>query len=338
MKPASMAAVAAEAGVAKSTVSRFISGNLNVGIETENRIRAAIEHVGYKLKVVNNNEIGHHRLVAVVVADLGNAYYSAFAEQSLRLIETAGYSPVLLSLNTSSTSSLHGIEALITTGLHGAISIGSESPDHFRALLRRHKIPLVTVEEEPRASESKDDIELDNYSGARQAVTYLTRLGHRDIAFISGPRELAPVAARRAGYVDGLRAEGIDPRGQFDLHGECSEAFGFTALTELLSFSGQRPTAAFVAADEIAIGVLNAASHMNLDVPADLSIVGFDDIPAASHVTPRLTTVNAPLARLAESAAARLLRTIAGDNSAPHKLVVPVSLVVRESSAALGLP
>ena len=336
MKHASMGAVAAEANVATSTVSRYLAGDLKVASETEQRIRMAIDRLGYDTVAGTKRQAEKRaRLVAIVVSDLGNDYYANFAEHTARSIEAAGFSPVTLSISQGAVEPLAGIDALIQAGLAGVISIAGPRPKRLRSRLEQAKVPLVTVEEpHAQAGAASFDIDLDNYSGARQAVTYLTRLGHRNIAFISGPRDLAPVAERRRGYEDGLRAEGITVGTQFDLEGECSEAFGFTALTELLSFPGEKPTAAFVAADEIAVGVLNAASQLHLAVPAELSIVGFDDIPAASHVTPRLTTVHTPLIKLADVASSALLRVLAGDSTeVGSSHIVPVSLVVRESTS-----
>lgn len=335
MKHASMGAVAAEANVATSTVSRYLAGDLKVATETEQRIRLAIERLGYRTAATRRPIADKGaKLVAIVVSDLGNDYYAGFAEHAARSVESAGFSPVMLSVNQSAVDPLAGIDALIQAGLAGVISIAGVRPKGLRARLERSHVPLITVEEpHESAGPSALDIDLDNYSGARQAITYLTRLGHRNIAFISGPRDLAPVAARRRGYEDGLKAEGIELSAQFDLEGECSEQFGFAALTELLSFSGERPTAVFVAADEIAVGVLNAASQLHLAVPSDLSIVGFDDIPAASHVTPRLTTIHTSLTKLADAAATSLLRVLAGDElESSASLVIPVSLVVRETT------
>lgn len=335
MRQPSMGAVAAEANVATSTVSRFLRGNLRVAPETETRIREAIDRLGYRRATDaerENAERADPRLVIIVVADLGNAYYASFAEHSARGLEAGGYSPVTLSIVPNAVDPLAGVRALLGAGVAGAISIGGAHPAELRELLHQQGVPLVTVEENPQTDRDLS-VGLDNYSGARQVVTYLTRLGHREIAFISGPRDLAPVADRRRGYEDGLKAAGIDVAHQFDLEGECSEDFGFAALTELLSFVGERPTAVFVAADEIAVGVLNAASQIRLPVPEELSIVGFDDIPAASHVTPRLTTVHTPLAKLAEAAAASLLTVLSASDSAGGPVIVPVTLLVRESTA-----
>lgn len=335
MKQPSMGAVAAKANVATSTVSRFLSGNLRLAVETETRIQEAIDSLGYVRSVAKEPvESSEARLVMIVVSDLGNAYYASFAEHSARGLEAGGYSPVTLSIVPNSVDPLAGVRALLDAGVAGAISIGGAQTRELRDLLANSGVPLVTVEEEPPAL-PWTGVDLDNYSGARQVITYLTRLGHREIAFISGPRDLAPVFARRRGYEDGLLAAGLDFRHQFDLEGECSEDFGFAALTELLAFTGTRPTAVFVAADEIAVGVLNAASQIRLPVPDELSIVGFDDIPAASHVTPRLTTVHTPLAKLAEAATNSLLSGLGGDQSSSGPVVVPVTLVVRESTAAL---
>ncbi len=331
-----MAMVAAEAKVATSTVSRFLAGNLRLGTETEARIRSAVEQLGYtKSSTVSTTGLDDARatLVAIVVSDLVNGYYAAFAEHTARSIEAAGYSPVTISVSSTAPDPLAGIAALIQAGLAGVISIGATHSSDLRAYLDRNNVPLVTVEERHETGgPSSLDVDLDNYSGARQAITYLTRLGHRNIAFISGPRDLAPVAARRHGYEDGLRAEGIDFEEQFDLEGERSEDFGFAALTKLLAYDRVATTAVFVAADEIAVGLVNAAMHMKVRIPDELSVVGFDDIRAASHVSPRLTTIHTPLVKLADVAAAGLLNAIAHGRR-NEALIVPVSLVVRESTA-----
>jgi DNA-binding LacI/PurR family transcriptional regulator len=332
-----MNAVAQAAGVATSTVSRFVKGELQLVGETEERVLSAMSELGYSYPE-RTRRAAHAPsctgVIAVMVPELRNSYYATFAEEAVQTIEALGFLPIVLSVGINAHQSKAYLEMLANGGLAGVVSIGTVRNGESRKVLLDKAIPLVIVDEaEGLHDPLNHQIQVDNYSGARQVVTYLTRIGHRRIAFVSGPRELSSVSERRRGYEDGMRAAGISVDDQFDLEGECSEDFGFAALTELLSFGRERPTAAFIAADEIAIGLLAAAHRLNVRVPEDLSVVGFDDIAAASRTVPTLTTVRTPVDKLAELAVLRLTDGIIGAQDATGgRSVVPVGLVVRDSS------
>jgi len=178
---------------------------------------------------------------------------------------------------------------------------------------------------------------------------------------VSGPAELGSVQERRRGYCDALNKGGIDPESQLNLAGHFTEQFGASALPRLLA-ADEPPTAAFVASDYIALGMLSAAETHGIRVPEDLSIVGFDDIRFSQYVRPRLTTIRSPLERLARTGVELLFDRLAGteagagvvpgavpgvgpgtragpgpragDAVAPARTeVLPVELIVRESAA-----
>ena len=148
---------------------------------------------------------------------------------------------------------------------------------------------------------------------------------------MSGPAELASVQERRRGYEDALRKGGIDPAQQLVLAGHFTEQFGMSALPRLLA-GPQPPTAAFVASDYIALGMLSAAETHGVRVPGDLSVVGFDDIRFSQYVRPRLTTIRSPLERLARVGVELLFERLAGADSGARTEVLPVELVIRESA------
>ena len=147
----------------------------------------------------------------------------------------------------------------------------------------------------------------------------------------SGPAELGSVTERRRGYCDALVKAGIDPEAQLNLPGHFTEQFGASALPRLVS-APEPPTAAFVASDYIALGMLSAAETHGVRVPADLSIVGFDDIRFSQYVRPRLTTIRSPLERLAQIGVELLFDRLAGEDSGVRTEVLPVELIVRESA------
>ena len=332
----SLQAVAQEAGVATSTVSRFVKGQLQLAEATEQRVLEAMAALGYERSTAARTEIQPRvgaATIAILVPEF-DSYYSRFAKLAVAAAEQVGLLPLVISVGLTSLQASAYLRTPALSDLAGVISIGTLHNGDVRRFLAKRGIPLVAIDENASpANAPTHRITVDNYSGSRQVVTFLTRLGHSEIAFVSGPREHAAVKNRRRGYEDGLAAAGLDNRKQFDLEGVCSEDFGFAALTSLLSFDGPRPTAVYAAADEIAVGLLSAAADLRLRVPEDLTVVGFDDIAVARRSIPTLTTVRTPIDMLADAAVSTLFELIAGEraDSAPETLI-PVSLVVRESS------
>ena len=336
---ATLQAVAVEAGVATSTVSRFVKGELQLAEGTERRVIQAMETLGYRRPRPARPAAAPTdvRTIAVLVPEL-DSYYSRFSRLAVEAAEQVGLIPLVVSVGLTSLQAATYLRKLLAGGLEGVISIGTLRSEEARRLLSEHGVPLIAIDEPGGGGSIAPThcIRVDNYSGARQVITFLSRLGHRDIAFISGPREHAAVADRRRGYEDGMVAAGLDHTKQFDLEGVCSEDFGFAALTSLLAFPGPRPTAVYVAADEIAAGVVNAAKHFRLTVPEELSIVGHDDIPIARRTVPGLTTVHTPLDAVADAAVSALFELVAGDAvpEGASTSVIPVTLTVRGSTAA----
>jgi LacI family transcriptional regulator len=172
----------------------------------------------------------------------------------------------------------------------------------------------------------------DNVAGARTAVTHLRELGHRRIATVTGLVETRPGADRLRGYRDGLRAAGLAFRDEYVAYGDFYVESGARAAGALLELD-ERPTAIVTASDMMALGAFRAAAERGLNVPRDVSVVGFDDIQLAGHVQPPLTTLRQDKAGLGAQAASALLRLIAGQEARPQTVTLPVELVVRGSTA-----
>jgi LacI family transcriptional regulator len=172
----------------------------------------------------------------------------------------------------------------------------------------------------------------DNAAGAAEAVRHLAALGHQRIATITGPRGNAPAAARTEGYLRGLAAAGLPVREDFVVTGDFYRESGFVGMRRLLARKDP-PTAVFAASDEMAVGALLAARAAGLGVPADLAVVGFDDIEVASLVDPALTTVAQDKPGFGTAAAGALLAMI-DDATAPEPVRLPTKLVVRDSCGA----
>jgi LacI family transcriptional regulator len=178
---------------------------------------------------------------------------------------------------------------------------------------------------------------VDNRAGARLAVDHLLDLGHRRIALIGGPEDNADAAERRLGYREALAARGIEPDERLELPGDFREDSGFAAGEELVrrAWKGDAPTAVFAANDAMAIGCLAGLRSKGQQVPEDLSLVGFDDVPNARFLTPALTTVRVPIAEVGGRAIERLLGTIDEQTGegALREVVAP-TLSIRDSTLA----
>ena len=176
-------------------------------------------------------------------------------------------------------------------------------------------------------------VSVDNMGGTRAVVQHLAQLGHTRVAFLRGPPRNADAAARLRGFRVAMRAAHLDVDETFVMHGDFTEEGGWRAAHDLVAARGTRPTAIVAANDAMAVGALLALREAEVEVPAEMSVIGFDDIPIARYVTPALTTVRVAIDELGARAAALLFRALSDPASlqTPHREVVPAELVVRQS-------
>jgi DNA-binding LacI/PurR family transcriptional regulator len=331
--------VAKAAGVAASTVSRYLNGQLRVSPATEARLLGAVRDLGYVPNTQAKN-LARRRsgVIGFVVPEIGNPYFGAIADYVVEAVERRGLLVLLCSTRTQAAKEASYIDLLGSGAIDGMLYLGSFRSNERLAAAIRGGLPVVVVDEPIAGLPDVHTVVMDDYAGGYQAASYLVALGHRRIAFVSGPAELGSVQERRRGYSDALTKGGIDPDEQLNLSGHFTEQFGMSALPRLLA-AGQPPTAAFVASDYIALGMLSAAETHGIRVPGDLSIVGFDDIRFSQYVRPRLTTIRSPLERLAQIGVELLFDRLAGAEAGPRAdapartEVLPVELIVRESAA-----
>lgn len=324
--------VARAAGVAPSTVSRYLNGQLRVSPATEARMLDAVRDLGYVPNAQARN-LARRRsgVVGFVVPEISNPYFGAIADYVVDAVERHGLLVLLCSTRSQAVREASYIDLLASGAIDGMLYLGSFRSNERLAAAIRGGLPVVVIDEPIADLPGVHTVVMDDYAGGYQATSYLVALGHRQIAFVSGPAELASVQERRRGYEDALRKGGIDPAEQLVLAGHFTEQFGMSALPRLLA--GPRPpTAAFVASDYIALGMLSAAETHGVRVPGDLSVVGFDDIRFSQYVRPRLTTIRSPLERLAQVGVELLFERLAGGDSSARTEVLPVELIVRESA------
>jgi LacI family transcriptional regulator len=213
--------------------------------------------------------------------------------------------------------------------LDGVIIASTTLDDPLIPRLLRDGVPFVSVGRYPDQEVSYVDV--DNVGGARKAVEYLLRSGHRRIATITGPQRMIAGWDRLAGFREALRAHSLPVDGTLVVEGDFTEEGGRAAMQSLLP---HKPDAVFVASDTMALGALRALREAGLSVPEDIALVGFDDMPYAATAAPPLTTVRQPIRRVGALASDTLLDIIDNGLEPVRRTVVPTELVVRASCGA----
>jgi DNA-binding LacI/PurR family transcriptional regulator len=329
--------VARMAGVAASTVSRYLNGQLRVSPATEAKVLDAVSQLGYVPNAAGRNLARKQSgVIGFVVPEISNPYFGAIADYVVEAVERHGRLVLLCSHRSQAVKQASYIDLLASGAIDGMLYLGSFRSNQRLAAAITDGLPVVVVDEPIAALPPVHTVVMDDYAGGYQATSYLVALGHRRIAFVSGPAELGSVQERFRGYCDALRKGGIETGGQVSLAGQFTEQFGMSALPHLLA-AAQPPTAAFVASDYIALGLMSAAEAHGIRVPEDLSVVGFDDIRFSQYVQPRLTTVRSPVERLAQVGVELLFDRLQQPQAPARTEVLPVELVIRESAAAPAL-
>jgi LacI family transcriptional regulator len=213
----------------------------------------------------------------------------------------------------------------------GVIILSSDMDDPILPLLK-DRTPLVLVGSHPYFRDLSW-VDAENHEGARNAVNHLIKLGHRRIATITGPLQMAVAVDRRNGYKQALLEAGMPITPELIVEGDFTQEGGYRAMARLLERM-PRPTAVFIASDMMATGALHATHEAGLCVPADLAIVGFDDVPMASFVNPPLTTIRQPIYELGTIAVKLLIDQLAEHAQRPTQMRIPTQLIVRQSCGA----
>jgi DNA-binding LacI/PurR family transcriptional regulator len=324
-----MADVARLAAVSHQTVSRVLHDNPNVSGDTRERVLAAIKQLNYRPNSMARALVtGRTKTLGVISSD--TTYYgpasTLFGIE--RAAHDAGYAVIVSSLRSVNRGLvLEAVQRLRDQGVDGVAVIaplraGADALRHLRS-----DIPVVALEAGQNASIPIATV--DQRAGAAAATRHLLSLGHKTVWHLAGPADWQEAEERIIGWKSALEAAGalVPP----PLRGDWSPRSGYEAGAQLLTTPNL--TALFVSNDQMALGVLRRFHEAGREVPRDVSLVGFDDIPEAAYFTPPLTTVRQDFAELGKRCLELLLARIEGAEQSV-RLVVPPELVVRESTAA----
>ena len=319
--------VARRAGVSIATVSRVQTSRETVAEGTRARVETAIRDLAYRPSSVARSLAGgrRHDAIGIVFPDLSGPYYSAVILGYEEASAIDGRSVLIFGTHRRSNAD-EQVRALADR-VDGLVLMGRTVHDVVVEELVARGMPTVMLARPAPAG--ADSIRAENRETARQLAAHLFAHGHRAIAFLGDPMASPDVGERWDGFRQAHRDAGR-PDPDAVVRAGFREPDGRNAMRRLLR-EPSRPTAVVAAHDELAIGALGAARDAGLDVPNDLAITGWDDIPVARHLTPPLTTVRQPMEELGRRAAAFLHERLTASRTVPRHEVLPTELVVRSS-------
>ncbi len=323
--------VARASGVSYATVSRVLSGYEFVRESTYNRVMEAVERLGYVANLQARSLAGgRSRIIGLLVPNLDNTYVGTIARGIDQELMRANYDVMLY------TSHRHaGKESLyvstIANGLtEGLLLVAPLVPTTYLAALREQNFPYVLVDQAD-STENSSVVEATNWQGAYEATRYLVQLGHTRIAFITGAPAVRSAIDRLRGFKAALSDCDIPVDEELVIEGDYQQQTGYETTKRLLQTVNPFPTAIFASNDLSAFGAMDAARESGLRIPNDLSIIGFDDIPQASLVYPKLTTVRQPLEQMGRVAVKMLLEQIEDRSRSPQRVTLATELIIRDS-------
>jgi LacI family transcriptional regulator len=321
--------VARLAGVSQPSVSRALRDQPGVSAATRKRVRDAAQALAYVPssagRSLSTRTTGR---VAIVADELSNPFYPALVVPLHDALAEAGYRTILV---TDSGAKPAELEPLVDGSLDGVFLTTSRSGTTLPAELARRGVPFVLVNRELETAQG-DSCVVANRQGAMSVAQLLASLGHQRVAAIFGPETTSTARERAVGFRNGLAEHGIALPSAYVEHSEFDYDAGRSAFLRLMAV-GPAPTAVFCSNDVVALGACNAARAMAVEVPAAVTIVGFDDIAMAAWDVFQLTTVRAELTDLAAAAAELLLRRMSTPTAPLQRVEIPTTISLRGTHA-----
>lgn len=325
--------VAARAGVSQATASKVFNDRADVSATTARKVRQAAADLGYRAPVRKGVS---DRVSIWVTVDTLNNYY---APQVMSGMLLEGHSRGAITVVSQVYGSTPGPEPTSRKWMANAHRSGAQAFIFVTTSITQQAFdtatqlgtPLVIVDPVNRPPAGVATVGATNFRGGQDAVEHLIKLGHRRIAYVGGNLESTPGGERLAGYLDALRKAGIDSDPDLILPGRFNSDDGRAAGN--LFKSKKRPTAVFAASDAVAFGFYDICHELNLRIPTDVSVVGFDDALGGELVWPHLTTVRQPLIEMGREAVRSCVVSVQSGRAAAPPMELATSLIVRASTA-----
>jgi LacI family transcriptional regulator len=323
--------VAERAGVSTTTVSHVLNQTRKVDEATAARVRGAIQELRYRPNALARSmRRGRTHTVGIILPDIANPFFGDLARWLEDALFETGYSAIMCNSDGNSQKEARYLDVLLSKKVDGLLLIGASQPSEQLRHLLDIGPPLVVIDRE------LDDLPVSqvlvaNREGGLLAGRHLLELGHRIVGVIAGPGEVGTSAKRLEGFRSAFAEAGVAIPARRVTRGDFRAGGGRAAMEALLA-RPSRPTAVFAENDLMALGAVAAVHGAGLEVPDDVSVVGFDGIDVGAAVAPPLTTVVQSTAAIARTAVELLLAQLADGGALPRSTELPVTLAVRGST------
>ncbi|HEY7132386.1 MAG TPA: LacI family DNA-binding transcriptional regulator [Candidatus Limnocylindrales bacterium] len=333
--------VASRAGVSRATVSRVVNGSPKVSPDVRRAVEAAVSELGYvpnraarSLVTRRSGSVG-----VVITEPSGRLFSDPFFPRVLRGISgalTARDLQLVLLMPASPADTTRTADYLTGGHVDGILLVSLHGDDPLPDRIARAGVPFV-VGGRPLRTPAASFVDVDNRGGSRSAVEHLIAGGRQVVATIAGPADMGAGVDRLAGYHEALSDAGIEADPRLVARGDFTQESGAAAMERLLT---ARPDidAVFAASDLMASGAMAVLAAANRRIPQDVAIVGYDDSPVATSVTPRLTSVRQPIEEMGHERARLLVDAVEGTDPVQRRVILATELVRRASSAGRRVP
>lgn len=324
--------VAKRAGVSSATVSRVINGSSVVKEATAERVRRVIRDLDFvPSPIAATLKYGHSRTYGVVIPDMTNPFFPEFLAEFEKILVESQREMLLSTIQSHEAAMISSVRRMLTRQVDGVLLMASEYETKAIEPLFDRKIPIVTVDRR-RVQKGTCDVSIEFETGYREAVMHLRNLGHRHIGFIGGHSEIGTSRVRLNAFQNALSFAGLAYEPNLTRLGDYRFAGGETAVNSLM-LEKKCPTAIITANDLTAFGAMKALHARGVNVPSQMSLIGFDGIQLGEALHPRLTTAAISQRTFAEACVRALDHLKANASRRGLLLRIPSALLVRESTA-----
>lgn len=332
---ATMKDVADQAGVSVATVSRVINQNGYVSPELEANVKAAMDALNYQPSALARGLRRQETLtVGVLVPQINHMFFGTLTFAIEKTLFDNGYRALICSAEEDHDKEDAYIESLIRQRVDGVILVPTGHSSINVERLLNQNVPLILVDRDLPGIHTISRVLSDNRLGGYLGARHLLQLGHRRIGLISTSNNSEPMIYRLEGFKRAFAEFGLAYDSDIFIAGTLHQySAGYEATRDLLSRPSP-PTAIFSFTDVMALGALRAAAEMGVRVPDDLSIIGYDNLEMTAYSSPQLTTIAQPIYQMGEAAAQHLITHMQDPTAAIDRVMIPTSLVIRESTAA----
>ncbi|MEU8109251.1 LacI family DNA-binding transcriptional regulator [Nonomuraea muscovyensis] len=320
--------VAAQAGVSVATVSRVLNDNPSVTEETRNRVHDAMATLNYRPNAVARSlRTEATRTLGLIIGDILNPFFAELARAVEDEAREAGYTVVIGNADERADQQDHYVRTLMEQRVDGLIICPTAEVTPLVEEVSKGQRPLVFLDRTLTGIDVPS-VRADGAAAITELVAHLRALGHRRVAFVSGPGTLSTGRERTAAFLRAAADHGLRVPAEYVRVGDFRAGSGQRITAELLDLP-EPPQAIFLGDNLMALGALDEIRRRGLDIPGDVAVASFDDVPWFNHIQPRITAISQPTAELGRLAVRVILDALRGKTA--ESVVLPAALVIRES-------